>query len=325
MTTFEDRARAIFEDELRLGRHAASRIDWTTFWDDTHDDDDWLIEPLIAKGRGHSLYAPAKAGKSLFLLDVAARLATGQKVLERRPGDPRHVLYLDMEMTPDDVRERLLDMGYGPAVDMSHLHYHSLPSLSPLDTPIGGAEVAELAVAYEAELVVVDTLSRVLSGPENDADTMSAFFTYTGRPLKALGIAVARLDHTGKDPAKGQRGSSAKSNDVDVVWELNRRDDGHFDLRATHKRMGWVPEEIHLTLHDNPLRHDLVAGSWPTGTSACAEHIDALGLSLDCSSRKAQAALKEAGDNTRRIVVVAALRWRRDQAVDPSDLIGEQP
>ena len=31
---------------------------------------------------------------------------------------------------------------------------------------------------------------------------------------------MVRLDHTGKDQTKGQRGGSAKYGDVDAVWKL---------------------------------------------------------------------------------------------------------
>lgn len=320
MTTFGEKARAHLNDNQpdpepddATNRHAGTRINWATFWDDDHGEDDWLLEPFIARARGHSLYALAKAGKSLWMLDVAARLATGRPILDRLGGHPIHVLYLDLEMTQDDVRERLLEMGYGPTIDMSHLHYYSLPSLAPLDTAIGGAEVFELAQLHAAELVIIDTLSRTVVGAENDADTLTAFFRYTGLPLKAAGIAVVRLDHAGKDLTKGMRGTSAKTNDVDVVWEMERRDDQRLELRATHKRMGWVPETIHLELREDPTRYEPVHDSWPAGTMECVLRIDELDLPTDMSSRAAQAALKAAGLGMKRQIIVAAVRFRRDR------------
>ncbi len=48
------------------------------------------------------------------------------------------MLYLDRENPEDDVRERLRDMGLGPADDLSLLHYSHLGAWPPLDTTAGG-------------------------------------------------------------------------------------------------------------------------------------------------------------------------------------------
>src|SRR5262249_44777671 len=109
------------------------------------------------------------------------------------------VVYFDLEMTSDDLYERLEDLGYGPDDDLSHLHYYVLPSLYPLDGAVGGEEVVEIARYHEAEAVVIETTARATKGAENDADTLRAFYSYTGRPLKAEGRALLRTDHAGKD------------------------------------------------------------------------------------------------------------------------------
>ena len=104
-------------------------IDWTTFWDRDQDGAEWVYPDVLARGRGHALYAARKDGKSLLMLFVAVQLATGD--------EPIIVNYLDYEMTLADVQDRLEDMGYGPAHDLSRFHYHLLPTLPPLDTSEG--------------------------------------------------------------------------------------------------------------------------------------------------------------------------------------------
>jgi len=299
------------EPMTAVERHASSRLDWRALYAKEHTDDDWLLEPLIPRGRGVSVVAKAKSEKSLLYLYLAASLAAGRPVLRRPAGDPVDVMYLDMEMTEDDVLDRLTEMGFG-AEDLDHLHYHLLPSLSPLDTTAGGAEVVELAHHYKAELVIVDTLSRVLSGPENDSDTIRNYYTYTGRPLKAAGVANVRLDHLGKDATKGGRGSSAKADDVDLVWEITRRDQDHLDLKATHKRMSWVPATAHLHRTDDPISYQLVDNTWPAGTAGVATALDRLNVTLDASRSKARDVLHEANVPTGgNAVLSAALRYRR--------------
>ena len=54
-------------------------------------------------------------------------------------GGPHYVPML--EMSPDDVFDRLEDMGYGPDVDFTRFHYAFAPDLAPLDTREGAAEL----------------------------------------------------------------------------------------------------------------------------------------------------------------------------------------
>ncbi len=289
-----------------------SRIDWAELWATDALESDWLAEPIIARGRSHALYAPAKAGKSLLILEAAAALATGRVWLDQPVGAPRSVLYLDMEMTREDLRERLSDLGYGPAYDLSRLNYHLLPSLPPLDRAEGGEAVAELVSSYEADLVVVDTLARVVTGPENDADTYRAFYRHTGTAVKRAGAALVRLDHAGKDLDRGQRGSSAKADDVDIVWRLTVRDAGALTMKATHRRMAWVPEVVELERKSDPLCHVRILGSWPAGTAEVAKRLEDLGVAVDESRRVASLRLREDGrGGARNEVVAAAQRYRR--------------
>jgi hypothetical protein len=288
-------------------------IDWGVFWTRERAESEYLVEPLLARGRSHAMFAGAKSGKSLLMLEVAAACATGRRVLDEGAREPLDVVYCDMEMTEDDLHERLEDLGYGPDDDLSRLHYYLLPALPALDTEAGGVVVEEIVRQRGPELVVFDTTSRVIAGNENDADTFRAFYRHTGMRLKRLGVTYARLDHSGKDPDKGQRGSSAKADDVDVVWKLDPTADG-VRLKATHRRIAWIPEALTLRRQSDPLRHVQVLGSWPEGTNEAARLIDGLGLPLDVAVRTAMAALRDAGHGRRTTVVTAALKYRRQQA-----------
>jgi hypothetical protein len=54
-----------------------------------------------------------------------------------------------------------------------------------------------------------------------------------GIVLKSDGRSLLRLDHTGKDPGKGQRGTSAKDGDVDVMFQFSDVDaHGFMTLRT---------------------------------------------------------------------------------------------
>lgn len=294
-------------------------IDWPEFWTGEHEEADWLCPSVWPRGRQVTMWATHKTGKSLLTLDIAAAYATGRPMLGQAAVPVGDVVYLDLEMTQADVFERLTDLGYSAADDLGRLHYYLLPWLPPLDSIEGGRELARLVDLHGAAAVVIDTLARVVEGDENEAKTYTAFYRNTGLLLKQRGVSLLRLDHGGKDPTKGPRGSSAKGDDVDVVWRLDSRDAGHLLLRRERSRVSWVPESVPLLRHEEPLRHVIEYGNttYPDGTAAVAKMLAGLGLPLDVPVQRAMAALHDAGQGRRKQLVAAALRMRRE--IDTAD------
>jgi hypothetical protein len=287
-------------------------VDWSSFWSKDRREAEWLYDGVLAKGRGHSLYATHKTGKSLFALYLAHVLAVKLGVV---------VVYLDYEMGEDDLYERLEDMGCGPDTDLSRLYYALLPSLPPLDQPEGAKALLATVDAATDQwpghdvAVVIDTTARAVAGEENSADTVRGFYRWTGLGLKQRGITWARLDHAGKDTARGQRGSSAKSDDVDVVWRVTRIDGG-LQLRREASRMSWVPDTVTFHQQSDPLRFVPVTDAWPAGTVEVAALLDTLDVPPEAGSRPAGKALREAGHKRAQVLVQAAQRWRRTAATE---------
>jgi hypothetical protein len=127
-------------------------------------------------------------------------------------------------------------MGYGPD-DLDYLDYLSFPTFAALNSPRGAAELLAAVKAYASEVVVIDTVSRAINGEENSNDTWLEFYLHTGLQLKQLGVAMIRLDHSGKDESKGMRGGSAKAGDVDAFWLLTRITDTSLHLECNANRM----------------------------------------------------------------------------------------
>jgi len=296
-------------------------LDWDDFWSLDHQAEDWLIEPIIPRGRSVAIYAPGGTGKSLLSLYIGACAATGRPVLGRSV-EPFSVLYLDYEMTKADLFERLDAMGFGPEDTpalKANFHYALLPAIDPLDTRAGARVIVELAKKVDAKLVMIDTFARAISGEENDADTIRDFYRHTGVALKAAERACVRLDHSGKDKEKGARGSSAKKDDVDVEWLLTAQEGGMYTLKATKRRTSWVPESITLSLVEGDvLEFRLLDGqstvTMPAGTGEVADRLDRFSVPLDVSARKAGQMLAEAGAGARGVLVRAAVKFRRERA-----------
>lgn len=299
---------AAAEDE---GQDAAASpyIDWSTFWAHVDHTDEWIYPDVLARARGHSIYAKRKDGKSLFGVFLALRLATGPEKIV--------VLYFDYEMTEGDLRERLDDMGADPDTDLSRLRYDLLPTLPPLDTAAGGQALQErldeLQAAWpEHEIVAIfDTYGRAVQGPESDADTTRAFYIFSGIELKRRGVTWVRFDHAGYDETH-PRGSTAKGDDVDVVWKLEKTANG-MQLKRDAARMPWVPEKVTFRMTDYPLAYERLTSDWAAGTQEIANALDQLGLPLDAPYRSAQKALRGAGKGKGTDTIRDALRWRRER------------
>lgn len=286
------------------------RIDWSGFWSVDRTAEEWLVEPVIPRGRNVSITARHKTGKSEFVLGVIAPAVLGRATLHRAAGAPLRVLYLDYEMTEADVQERLSAMGFGPGDDLEPLAYLLHPPLPPLDEPAGGEAVHRLAREHRAELVVVDTFSRAISGEEDSNDTVRRFYSATVVPLKRDGIAAARLDHTGHGDQTRARGASSKGDDVDLGWLLARSEVG-FTLTAGLTRLSWVPGRLDVRRTEDPLTLDIGPRSWPAGTAECAAVLDRLRHPLDAGYRGAEEALRGLGETFTRATVRAAVKYRK--------------
>ncbi|MDQ0943305.1 AAA family ATPase [Streptomyces sp. V1I1] len=317
----------------------AALLDWGTFYATDFGAIQLLPGKLMGPGQQITVVGDGKAGKSLFVQEWAWRMATGQSFLGDKPQDPVRILYLDAENGQEQVQERFLSFGAGP-LSMGELRYASFPPVRPLDTAGGGADLIALVKATNAELVVIDTVSRFISGPENDADTWLNLYRHTLLPLKRDRIASARLDHFGKDKDRGGRGSSAKTQDVDHVWELAAQGGGALTLKRTHTRTGIGPEHFSLLRQarrdgDNwavgGTRHVLMTYEHDTGMAAIpgtVEHIiatlDKAGLPNDAGNRVVRGKLTELQISAGNDKIAKAVATRKARTEMPgSDVSGE--
>ena len=131
---------------------------------------------------------PARLVKACSVLDLVAAADIRSPNPRRSPPleTPINILYVDQEMTQPDLTERLHSLGYTQPdpILKQHLHYSQLYRWPPLDTRAGGKELLDLANDVGAQLVVIDTLIRTVSGEENSADTIKDSYRHTGMALK---------------------------------------------------------------------------------------------------------------------------------------------
>lgn len=241
----------------------AAPLDWPSFLTREIGPVDFIAGRLMVRGQQVALIGDGKAGKSLFSLEWAWRISAGLPFLGDDPRAPLRVMYVDQENPDDDIQERLLSLG-ATAETLTNLIYLSFPMFRPLNTDAGGSDLLAAVEQYKPAILVLDTISRMIRGKENEADPWLDLYRHTLMPLKARKVSSIRLDHFGKDQTRGGRGNSAKTQDVDAVWELVPTERGSDLLRLTrtHTRNGKGPSELLIRRHG-----ELIGDRWKAGGS----------------------------------------------------------
>lgn len=320
-------------EEVAAAEAAASfGLDWSD--DDLWDPKpvDWVVEGFMAAGHTVTIYSAGGAGKSLLAQDVAYGLAArgtvfGKSVTKRR------VLYVDLENGRRTVLKRLKDMGAKQGDDLSALSYSSLDDWPPLDTEAGRAALLSRVAETRSEVVVLDTLSKTVEGDENSNDTWKNLHRALV-PLRAAGVTVLQLDHTGKDSDRGQRGGSAKHDNADAVWHLSwedpmvrlakkkDRDDIHPDALVLERVAFGAGSWLH---HRVPTSGAPALAAAAAHVSARAEEtearvaelvaaLDDLGVPVQAGAPTCKKALNESSVTWRSADVAEAVRQRKSRS-----------
>ena len=231
-------------------------IDWNELFNGPPFAQEWLAYPIVPKGRLISFFGPGKIGKSLLMLELAASVATGRDFLGH-PTTKSRVLYVDRENDPkSEVRDRIEKMGFVSEELHDKLLFLSYPTIGDLDTKSGAETLINWVVNNNIDFVIVDTISRFITGKENDNDTYFNLYKFTELELKKRGVTFLRIDHTGLETDGRARGASAKEQDVDITWSMVRTKNGSFKLRSKCHRMFIEVNELTLTRNSEPLRFD---------------------------------------------------------------------
>jgi hypothetical protein len=122
----------------------------------------WVVPDVLSEGLAVLAGRP-KLGKSWLALQIAQAVACGGKLFEHAV-EPGSVLFIALEDSERRLQQRLQLQGW-PAAAAATFY----TAWQPLDT--GG--LAELQAALDGEgycLVIVDTLSRALSGRRNQSE-----------------------------------------------------------------------------------------------------------------------------------------------------------
>ena len=242
-----------------------------------------LIHQVWPKGGSITISAKEGQGKSYLALYMAICLALGRECVGTPAGKPQKVLYVDREMDLAELKTRCEVFGttLEELADSECFFYSEPVGPVAIDDIPWATALLHLADDYGIEVLIIDTMSKVIGGDENDNGTYQKLHTLTSQPLKQRGVSVLMLDHLGHQGLKG-RGASAKGQNVDVPWTLTLKGSPGstvLSLKRTKTRMPSLgPEEVTLTEMNVGGHHtyQATAGGYSPWTRACMD--DLLGI-----------------------------------------------
>jgi len=207
-----------------------------------------ILDPSITL-----LHAPAGAGKTLFVLELALSVVSGESCFDTGTNKPPGwkvessgaVLQVDGEMSFNALQERVRIQKGNRNIDQLFL----LPNVlytqitdKPLDITLKAtqADLGNMCVDHDIKVLILDNLA-TLTGPkfdENKAADQKGLNKWFSQ-LRDEGISVIFVHHDGKN--QDQRGSSDRLTVVDLVIHLTKPelagpDEAIFDVSFTKAR-----------------------------------------------------------------------------------------
>lgn len=226
-----------------------------------------LIRGVIDQGAMSVMYGESNTGKTFVALDMAFHIAAGLPWNNHRTTQGA-VLYVAAE-GGRGAKCRMLALRKVHATNDVPLFL--VPCPVDLRRPDADTKpLIALAKTFNVNfaLVVVDTLSRALSGGnENSSDDMGAYVMNADRIREATHAHVMTVHHAGKDTSKGARGHSLLRAATDTEIEIADN-----QLKITKQRDMEMLQSSNFTL----TTHDL-------GTTAEGDPITSCTVSWDAT------------------------------------------
>lgn len=192
-----------------------------------------LVRGLFTVGENICVSGQPKQGKSTIMLDAALSIASGERVFNKldvlRSGP---VVYLSGEghggmkaRTQAWLQHRNIDEHKVPFYYVEGVPLTS-KAVEQCELFIKGIQefLQKMEHLPDPVLVVVDTMSRSLIGLDEDAENVSVYMTLTDILRRRLNTTIATVAHTGKDPARGIRGSGVSTANFDAIWSTEMND-----------------------------------------------------------------------------------------------------
>jgi RecA-family ATPase len=219
-----------------------------------------ILSPWLPTAGLCMIHAKPGVGKTHLSLNIAYAVASGGSFLGWEAEKPRGVLFVDGEMYPASLQERLalINQMNGdrelPAelfIISANLEEYGIPDLATVE----GREAINQQITDEIDLIILDNLSSLItSGKENEAESWQPIQKWL-LSLRGKGKSVLIVHHSAK--TGDQRGTSKRIDVLDSSIRLERpegytQDEGarfniHFEKSRSFHGEDAKPFEAHLS------------------------------------------------------------------------------
>ena len=174
-------------------------------------DDVWLIRDWIPRRGSSVVFGASGAGKSHLVGNMACHVAKGLD-WQGNPVEPGLVVYISLEghgSLPNRVAALARTFGNAP-VWFLRVPFSLAGVAGCIDELVATIHEEAAKVGLIVRWVILDTLARAMAGmEENGSKDMGIAVAGMEVISAALDCAVTAVHHSGKDQARGERGSNA--------------------------------------------------------------------------------------------------------------------
>jgi len=200
-----------------------------------------FVQNLLTAGGASVVYGPSNTGKSFWVLELAASVATGRPFMDSLEVDQGAVIYFALEGI-HGARNRihaLTSVGRLGAEPLLYLCFDPLSLLDQkdVDRMIAKIKEVERLGGVPCKLVIIDTLARAMpGGDENQGKDMGKYVYGKDRIRAETGAHVLSVHHSGKNEDNGARGHSSLRAAMDTEIRVSRPSGGLVSLVTVTKQ-----------------------------------------------------------------------------------------
>jgi len=228
-----------------------------------------LVDGVLEEDSVVALVGPPNCGKSFLALDWACSIATGLSWQGRTVAEGP-VVYLAGEGRPG-LQRRLSAWQEQFGIISPHRMQIStkgadLTDLESVKAIARSLEKITEKNGEEPKLIVIDTVARHFGeSDENSTRDMNKFIGLLDELRRIWSCAILLVHHSGKDAARGARGSTALRGAVDVEYALGSTE-GVMTLSCTKSKDSAIPDAITMELREVTLENVVKPDGSPVTT-----------------------------------------------------------
>ena len=174
----------------------------------------FLVEPLILKGRPAMIFGPGGVGKSLIALTCAMSISAHREIIPGiKPAEKGSTLYLDWETTRDVVNDRVQSIAKGHGFEAPKIIYRRC--IKPLADD--AERLAEVIAERDVKLVVVDSAAYAMGSSGEYGDANESVLRMH-EALRLMNTTALIVDHVNKTDTKSKPGSATPYGSAYKTW-----------------------------------------------------------------------------------------------------------